>query len=262
MIRLLRPCGILALCFLLVVPVAVCAQDQAAPPPPEAAPVASSPEQQKEKDMRGPPLADAYLSSLTPEAREMTGFVDIKESDTSPFGMVLKVLDQATPKRRMSEVDKIRSVLSNMRISGVSGSGDTRHVLIGSMAVGEGEFLPKLFIDQADKLKLRVSSIEDNKVTLEFTETDNWDNPIIIEKSFDLHPRRKEDVASLLPGEVFTKIVPIDGEGGVKLPPLMPGAVQQTLEAVQEQNLQSLVERSRELLDAPAAPPSDEQQRP
>lgn len=225
--------------------------------PPAPAPTPLTPEMQKQKDLRGPSMSESELSTLTPEAREKTDFVDVKEAEVSPFSMVAKLIDEFAPARpTATEEQKIRRVLSGMRVSGLAGSSDRRRVLIGSMTAAEGDPLPPLFYNQAEQLK--VFSISERAVVLEFIEKQREGEPRRIELPFDLSAR----VDSLLPGEAFVKIVPVDGDGGVKLPPKMLEPVKAALKATQNQDLQSMVDRPIELLNAPAVLQTDEQKKP
>lgn len=256
MIRLLRPRTILALCFLPAGPLAVCAQAPVAATP-EPAPVPSSFEQQKEKELRGPPLADAYLSALTPQAREMTDFVDIKESETSPFGMVANVIDQRLPAAPQSEEEKIQTVLRAMRVTGLMESPSGPRVLLGSLSLGVGDSLPKLFADQL--VQLKVKSINNRGVVLSFVQQGDSQAEKSIGLPIDLVGPNSERVSSLLVGEAFLKVVPLDQEGNPALPPLQNEAAQKALEAAEAGGFQSIIERKTELLNAPAEPASSDE---
>lgn len=229
------------LCFVLAG--AAVAQQGAAP----GAPSQLTPAEQKAADMRLPQLD---RSALTPEAREP---LEVQESEKNPFGMVTKVADQMVPAQPVTEEIKIRQVLSNLRVSGLSGSSDGARVMLGSLSLGVGDELPRLFAGQVERLV--VKSITDRGVVLVFVEPEASRKERSIGLPIDLKPR----VDSLLVGEAFIKLVPLDGEGTPVLPPLEHGAVQKSLEAARAQDLRSMVERQTELLNAPAVPASSDE---
>ena len=236
----------LLLCTLLI-PGQLAAQspEGVAPAPPEEL----TPAEQKAAYLRLPTLD---RSAMNPELREPLEVVD---EERNPFGMVALAAGERRPVeviKAESEEQKIRRVLANMRISGLAGSPGAYRVLIGSLPVGEGDILPRLFADQAEKLL--VKSISDRAVALEFIESDESVAPRTIGLSLDLRPQ----VNSLLPGEMFLKLVPFDAETGVALPPRMADPVAQVLESLEAVDAASLVERTYELLNAPAVLGSDE----
>lgn len=212
-----------------------------------------TPEQETERDLRGPSLDETYLSSLTPQARAEAGFVDVRDDELSPFGMVSAALGQLVgPARPPTEEEKIRRVLRSLRVGGLSGLPGSYRVLLGPLSLGEGDQLPRLFANQAENL--RVQSVSTREVVLQFVEADEGEEPRTIALSFDLSP----GVDPLLVGEMFLKVVPVDGEGNVALPPRMPASVDAVMQGMRGQDWQSLVDRSTELMDAPAVLDSNE----
>lgn len=227
----------------LALPCAAGAQEGAAP----GAPKELTPAEQKAADMRMPRLD---RSALTPESREP---VKVEETDLNPFGMVTMVMDQLVTAEPITEEKRLRQFLSNLRVSGYSESNGRRRVLLGQLAVGEGDRLPPLFAGQAEQLF--VSSITDRGIVLKFVESDTSKQERTIGLPIDLRPR----VDSLLAGEFFLKVVPMDGDGNIALPALEHDAAKGLVESAKETDLQSLIERRTELFNAPAVPETDEE---
>ena len=212
-----------------------------------------TPAEQKAADMR---LPDLDRSALEPEMREPA---TIKEGERNPFGLVSVPQEEAEEQESVqveTEEMRLRRVLGNMRISGVSGVPGSYRVVLGPMHVRNGETLPKLFTDQAETLQ--VTSISDREVILSFKEKDPGIPPRTIGLSYDLKPRPK----ALLPGEVFQKLVPFTAKGAVDLKPLEPPAIKEIAEGAEEGSLQGLTERTFELMGEPSSRKPDEEKLP
>jgi hypothetical protein len=228
-IRLKVTLGLLLLCLVLTIP--ALAQEREL-----------TPAEQKAADMRIPELD---RSAMEPERREPTTVV---EGERNPFGLV------SLPPEEVEEVEqiaseteemRIRRILANMRISGVSGSPGSYRVVLGSMQLKDGERLPKLFADQAEVL--RVQSIGEREIILSFEEKDPNIPPRTIGLGYDLEPRPQ----SLLPGEIFRQLVPFTSKGSPDLKPLEVPAVKSITEGAEASGLQGLTERSFELMGEP-----------
>jgi hypothetical protein len=128
-------------------------------------------------------------------------------------------------------------------------------VLLGPFSLAEGQELPRLFADQVDRV--RVKTIAEKEVVLEFIESDpsKSGSPLSLPIGLDSGPAT---VRSLLVGEVFRSVVPLDEDGEVALPALQSAGAQAVLEGAESQDLQGLVSRPAELLDAPAEISSNE----
>lgn len=233
----------IALCAALLV-AAAHAQQSASGTPPQL-----TPDQQKAAAMRLPELD---RTALTPDERRLKK-LQVEETERNPFGMVTKVMDQAAPSQPLTEEKKIRQVLSSLRVTGFSDSPSGPRVVLGSLSLGVGDQLPRLFANQVEKLV--VKSITDRGVVLTFVDSEAWRKERSIGLPIDLQPR----VDSLLVGETFMKAVPLDEEGTPSLPPLENEAAQKALEAAKAQGLRSMVERQTELLNAPAVPASSDE---
>ena len=234
-----------ASCFALS---AAIAQQPAAPGDP---PSPLTPAEQKAADMRMPQLD---RSALTPDARK--NYPMVSESEKNPFtGSATKVTDQMMPAEPVTEEKKIRRVLANLRVSGISQSSSGPRVVLGSLPLGEGDELPKLFAGQSERLK--VKSITERDVVLVFVEPETSRKERSIGVRFDLDAQTNS--ISLLVGEAFLKVVPLDKDGAALLPVLTNVSAENFLKVAEGQDLRSLVERRTELFDAPAelAPPPD-----
>lgn len=208
-----------------------------------------TPAEEKARDMRMPQLD---RSALEPERREPA---KIEEGERNPFGLIAlpkEETEDTVAIQTETEEMRLRRVLGNMRISGVSGSPGDYRVVLGSMHVSQGDTLPKLFLDQAEIL--RVTSITDREVTLSFVEKDPSIPPRTIGLAYDLTPR----ASSLLHGEVFQKLVPFTGKGAIGLKPLEVPALKAITEGAEEGKLQALTERTFELTGEPNYRADDE----
>jgi len=208
-----------------------------------------TPAEQKAADMRIPELD---RSAMAPERREPATVV---EGERNPFGLV------SLPPEEVQEVEqiaseteemRIRRILANMRISGVSGSPGSYRVVLGSMQLKDGEILPKLFADQAEVL--RVQSIGEREIILAFEEKAPGLPARTIGLGYDLTPRPQ----SLLSGELFKKLVPFTPKGAPDLKPLEVPAVKAIAEGAEKSGLQGLTERSHELMGEASPRSSDE----
>lgn len=201
-----------------------------------------TPAEQKAADMRMPELD---RSAMEPEKRAPA---EVIPGERNPFGLV------ALPPEEVEEVEtiqteteemRLRRILGNMRISGVSGAPGSYRVVLGSMHLKQGDTLPKLFANQAEVL--RVSSITDREVVLSFAEKSSDIPPRSIGLSYDLQPRPK----SLLAGELFQALVPFTAKGAPDLKPLEVPAVTAIGEGAATGELQGYIERSFKLMGEP-----------
>ena len=235
-IRLKVTLGLLLLCLVLTIP--ALAQEREL-----------TPAEQKAADMRIPELD---RSAMEPERREPATVV---EGERNPFGLVSLPPEQVEEVEQIAsetEEMRIRRILANMRISGVSGSPGSYRVVLGSMQLKDGKVLPKLFADQAEVL--RVQSIGEREIILAFEEKVTGLPARTIGLSYDLTPRPQ----SLLSGELFKKLVPFTPKGAPDLKPLEVPAVKAIAEGAEKSGLQGLTERSHELMGEASPRSSDE----
>ena len=216
---------------------------------------ALTPEQQKALDMRLPELNRA---ALEPEERVPE---KVAEGERNPFGMLSVPVPQEEEEVRIeveTEEVKIRRILGNMRVTGVSGRSGSYRVLLGSMQLGPGEIVPRLFANQAERL--RVEEITDRQVVLAFIERSQQKDlpPRTIGLGIDLAPR----VRSLLPGEVFTNVVTFDEKGSLALAPLKTASVDTIVEQIKTNNLTEGFTDHRRALLGDALTPAQNDTRP
>lgn len=207
-----------------------------------------TPAELKAADMRMPELD---RSALEPERREPAV---VREGERNPFGLVSVPAEEPGEAALETETEenRLRRILGSMRVSGLSGSPGSYRVVLGGMQIKEGERLPKMFADQAEIL--RVTSITDREIKLSFEEKDPSLPPRTIGIGYDLRPRPQ----SLLPGELFGKLVPF-GPGGVPtLESLEVPAVTAVTEGAEAGRLQGLTERSFQLMGEPDFRSEDE----
>jgi len=217
--------------------------------PAQVTPGAMTPEEEKAADMRMPEID---RSGLLPKLRQP---VEVGAEERNPFAVATKAFERMTGVVTDTERDRIEKLLRALRVSGVSESGAGRRVLMGPLSLGEGQEVPTLFADQVDRLV--VKSITDREVVLEFLNSDatKRGRPLTLPIDLDSGPGA---VRSLLVGEAFRKLVPMDEDGTVTLPPLQSSGVQAVVQGAEAQELKGLVERPTELLDAPAEVSSNE----
>jgi hypothetical protein len=201
-----------------------------------------TPAEQKAADMR---LPDLDRSAMEPEKREPA---EVLDGERNPFGLVSlppTEIEETETIQAETEEMRLRRILGNMRVSGAGGTTGSYSVLLGPMKIRAGDRLPKLFADQAEILT--VTSISDREIVLAFEEKDPNIPPRTIGLGYDLRPRPQ----SLLPGEIFRKLVPFTAKGAPDLKPLEVPAVKSIAEGAEDAGLQGLTERSFELMGEP-----------
>jgi hypothetical protein len=210
-----------------------------------------TPEQQKALDMRMP---DLDRSALEPQKRTP---VEVTGGERNPFGL-LSVPPPTEQEEVKIEVEteemKIRRILGNMRVAGVSGSPGSYRVMLGSMQLAKGDLVPRLFANQAERL--RVEDITERQVILTFVERKQQDlPPRSIGLGIDLTPR----IRSLLPGEVFTNVIQFDPKGAQAMEPLKTEAVESIVEQIKTNQLtEALTDHRRAFLGESFSPVTNE----
>jgi hypothetical protein len=202
-----------------------------------------TPAEQKAADMRLPELD---RSALEPAKREPAS---VQEDERNPFGLVSvppPETREIEPVEAETEEMRIRRILGNLRISGLSGAPGSYRILLGPVQLAEGDEVPKLFADQGEILRVR--SISERELVLTFNEKDPNLPPRTIGLGFDLKPRPR----SLLAGELFRKLVPFTPKGAPALKPLESPAVQAIVEGMEAAGLESITERSYDLMGEPS----------
>lgn len=213
---------------------------------------ALTPEEEKRAALR---LPDLDRSELEPGARRP---VDVSEGERNPFGL-LSVPPPEEEEEIKIEVEteemKIRRILGNMRVVGISGEPGSYRVVLGSMQLAKGDIVPRLFANQGEVL--RVDDITERQVVLSFVERDAQQAmpPRTIGLGIDLVPR----VRSLLPGEVFTSVIQFDERGAQSMEPLKTKGVEAVVRAIKTNNLtEALTDHRRALLGDSSIPTPNE----
>lgn len=196
-----------------------------------------TPAQQKAADMK---RHDLDRTDMQPDQRAP---VPVTTDERVPFAGTGVEAEQAPGRpTQESEEQKLRRVLSNMRVSGLSGTKGNYRILLGSMALKEGDTLPRLFRDQAETLRVR--SISERQVTLEFCENSAGKLPRAFGVPFNLKPT----VDSMMVGEVFTNTIKFDRQGQPNMAPMQSEQVNVYLEGAEKTGYQTIVERTYYLM--------------
>lgn len=221
-------------------------------PPAAAQDTNLTPEQQKAFDMR---LRDLDRSALEPQQRTP---VEVTGDERNPFGLLSVPPPQEEEQVKIeveTEEMKIRRILGNMRVAGLSGSPGSYRVMLGSMQLAKGDMVPRLFANQAERL--RVEDITERQIVLTFVERKQQQDlpPRSIGLGIDLTPR----VRSLLPGEVFTNVITFDEKGAQSMEPLKTEAVDAIVEQIKTNQLtEALTDHRRAFLGESFAPVTNE----
>ena len=236
-----------ALLFVAALLVVVVFASSASGQSPEPTPPLT-PEQQKAADMR---LPDLDRSALRPDRR---GEIVVPDGERNPFGLVAAPPAEEEEQQVLEETEemKIRRILGNMRVSGLSGAPGAYTALLGNLVLRQGEKLPRLFRDQGEAVI--VHSITDREVLLAFEEKNPELPPRFVGIAVSLAP----SVESLLAGETFRKVVTFDPKGRVTLPPLALPSVKAVVDGIEATKAQGLYDRGYELMADPAPPMRNE----
>jgi hypothetical protein len=207
-----------------------------------------TPEEEKKADLRLPALD---RSALEPGDRIYT---EVPLEERNPFG-VLSVpepeeLDQVQIKVE-SEEDKIKRVLTNMKVGGLSGGPGTYRVLLGPMALTKGDRLPQIFHNQREQLV--VDEITDGKITLRFVEAGSR-APRMFDISFIrglsmINEDGSHRARALMPGDLYTSVVKFDETGQIAMQQIPTLAAQGLMDAFSNEQLtEALYDGRRQLL--------------
>lgn len=211
--------------------------------------VAQPPEDAKRADLRIPELD---RSSFEPEKRAPT---DVPPGERNPFGLLSLPPTEEEQKVQVeveTEEMKIKRILSNMKVGGVSGSEGAYRVLLGSMPLAKGDQLPQIFANQVEQLV--VEDVTDGKIFLRFIESGKRElAPRTFAISFnrglaitnnDGSPR----VRALMAGDLYTSVVKFDS-GSVAMEAIPTMSAQGILDAFSNEQLrEALYEGRRQLL--------------
>lgn len=186
-----------------------------------------------------PPAAPAAADALLfPDARQT---VEVRSNERNPFGQTVSPEVQSTggaAQETVSEESRLRRILRALKISGVSGQGSSRRALIGSLILQPGDPLPPLIANQAESL--RVASVDDSQVILEFIEKD----PAAESRKITLFYGLQPTVAQFLFGEAVEELAQIGAKGQSQMPALISPKVSEILQKAQDAELKNLVDRN------------------
>lgn len=134
---------------------------------------------------------------------------DVLENDErNPFAERTIVKDSnVSTTDGSTEESKLRGILSNMRVTGISKGEKGFRAMVGGLIMEEGETIPPLIGRQSDKL--RVSKVTKTTVEITWINEEGAEEPRKHVLSLDLRPL----VRSKLPSSGV--IEPIDPRGGV-----------------------------------------------
>jgi hypothetical protein len=175
---------------------------------------------------------------LFPDGRQS---VEVRPSERNPFGQQVALEVQSTTagtQDSVSEESRLRRILRALKISGVSGQGQSRRVLIGSLILKPGDLLPPLISNQAESL--RVLGVDASQVTLEFLEKD----PAAESRKIILFYGLAPTVTQFLFGEAAEDLAQIGPKGQSQIPALTSPEVSGILQKAQDAELKNLVDRN------------------
>ncbi|TSA37389.1 MAG: hypothetical protein D4R65_00915 [Verrucomicrobiaceae bacterium] len=128
----------------------------------------------------------ASESLLYPDTRKV---LDVRANERNPFAQ--QITDSPGPTQEgVSEDARLRRILRAMKIGGVSGTPGHRQLLLGSLILKPGVVLPPLISNQAEVL--RVVSVDDSSITLEFVEKDPASDARKILLTFGIKPEVRQ----------------------------------------------------------------------
>jgi len=183
----------------------------------------------------------ASESLLYPDARQA---LEVRKNERNPFAQQIAESSSPTANAQegVSEEARLRRILRAVKIGGVSGTPGHRQLLLGSLILKPGVVLPPLISNQAEIL--RVVSVDDSSMTLEFVEKDPAADARKILLPFDLKP----EVTQFLYGEAVEELAQIGPKGQTKLAPLSAGGVVEILKGSQDAELQNMADRDVKLM--------------
>lgn len=179
-------------------------------------------------------------SSMLPDGREKT---DVQQNERNPFAQ--QIIPEAAPTTQpagTSEEARLRKILRALKVSGASGSGESRRVLLGSVIIKPGETLPQLLENQSEQL--RVVSVDDRTIRLEFIERD----PSIDARQIIIPISVKPAVSALMYGDAFESITKMSPQGLPTVPPLTNPGVEDFKKGSTDADLKNMSDRDVELM--------------
>ena len=181
--------------------------------------------------------------SLYPDGRQRE---ELRPNERNPFIQAIPPEAVTTkPEEGATEEARLRRILRAMKIGGVSKGPDNKHVLLGSMILKPGKTLPQILNNQIEVL--RVLSVNDNAVVLEFVEKD----PSVSTRQLFLPFSIKPEVTQMMVGEAFEELTKVGPSGKISAPPLTNAGVDDFLKGSREADLRNVADRDVKMMGVP-----------
>lgn len=178
--------------------------------------------------------------TLFPDGRQRA---EVRPNERNPFAQQIKVEEApANPQEGASEEARLRRIFRAMKVGGVSGGGNQKHVLLGSLIIKPGMVLPPILKNQSEML--RVLSVGDGSVVLAFVEKD----PAISARQIALPIGIQPEVTQMMFGEAFENLTKIGPSGRIEAPPLTIQGAEDFLQGSREANLRNMADRDVQLM--------------
>ena len=179
--------------------------------------------------------------SLFPDGRQK---LELPSSERNPF--VQQIAPEAAPaasaQEGTTEEARLRRIFRAMKIGAVSGTPDSKQVLLGSLILKPGRTLPPLLKNQFETL--RVLSVDDTSVVLAFVERDHSASARQIILPYGIKP----EVTQVMFGEAFEKLTQVGPNGKIDAPPLTMQGVEEFLSGSREADLRNMADRDVQMM--------------
>ncbi|MCX7869857.1 MAG: hypothetical protein N2322_07895 [Terrimicrobiaceae bacterium] len=139
-------------------------------------------------------LTKAALAALRPGNRAA---VVVAPEERNPFAQKVQPVRPAQFEMLDTEESRLRAILANLPVGGVSAGGQSPAVLMGSLRLAVGQELPKLLPNQAERI--RVVSVDENVVVFGFLETNGEVGDRTLVRSISLAPEVRYKLPSQSP---------------------------------------------------------------
>lgn len=129
-------------------------------------------------------LTKAALASMRPANRSV---VQVSPEERNPFAQKVQAPRVVGFETQDSEESRLRAILSNYPISGITVGRSATRVLMGGLPLAAGMDLPELIPNQAEKVK--VVSVDQNVIVFGFVEADGEVKDRTLVRSISLAPQ-------------------------------------------------------------------------
>lgn len=171
-------------------------------------------------------------------------FIELRENERNPFGAQVTIESGQAIESVESEEARLRRIIGALRVSGVTQGPSGYTAMIGPMRLVDGDSFPPLLRNQVEELK--VESVSREQIRLVFVERD----PGVEPRQIVLQISTRPTVRQFLFGEAFENLAQIGADGRPNLDRLESRGVENVLKGFTESDLQSLTDRSFNLLGA------------